>query len=58
MHCCYVLQPRAHGMVCEVLSTLVHGSYGFVPIDFNPKEASCRKDGSFLYKLESSLTHN
>lgn len=49
-----MLQPRAHGSAYKVLSTLVHGSYDFVPLNSNPNGVLCEK-GGLIYKLEFDL---
>lgn len=53
-----MLWSKAHDLAHEVLSTLVHGPHDFVPLDCNPRSISYMKSGPFLYKPESSLTHN
>lgn len=53
-----MLRPRTDGLAREVLFTLTHEPHSFVPLDSNPKGASRGKDGPFLFKIESPLTHN
>lgn len=43
-HYLALLQQRAHGLVCEVLLTLIHGLHDFVFLDSNSKDTLHTKD--------------